>query len=230
MCADVEFRVVAVNRTWQASRVADREMLDFIDYHRRPIQLDAALRVTVRDYGTGYIDGNVHTYRGRFGVWYPERQSGFATSLSEVEDMTEQARMWITGYLAGSEPPIAECLGIDADEDETEEEAQRWAAFCVRFRGTGNCPPLNRRPRRRLDITAEERAEIVIDPWQPKAIAGERVWVPQGDTWVEAEPQPELSSGQLTDTACSRRGHHNIMGIVSGWNVCLDCDEVTVNH
>ena len=71
---------------------------------------------------------------------------------------------------------------------------------------------------------------IVIDPWQPKAIAGERVWVPQGDTWVEAEPQPELSSGQLTDTVCSRRGHHNIMGIVSGWNVCLDCDEVTVNH
>jgi hypothetical protein len=49
-------------------------------------------------------------------------------------------------------------------------------------------------------------------------------------TWVEAEPQPELVDGELVDPVCSRRGHHNLMDIVSGWIVCLDCDRVTVNH
>lgn len=206
-------------------------MLDFVDYYGKPLQIDAALRVTVREYGEGYLDGNVHTYRGRFGVWYPARQDGFATSLSDIETMTEQARIWIAGYLSGSEPSIAEYLGIDGDEDVTEQETERWTAFCRRFRATGECPPLERRPRRPLEITAEERKEVVIDPWRPKAVAGERVWVPQADTWVEADPQPELSTfGQLTGTVCSARGHHNLMDIASGWRVCLDCDQVTVDH
>jgi hypothetical protein len=68
----------------------------------------------------------------------------------------------------------------------------------------------------------DERAEIVIDPWRPKAIAGERVWVPDGSTWVKAHPKPEFINGELIGTTCARRQHHNMMDIASGWTVCLD--------
>jgi hypothetical protein len=210
--------------------MAGRVMMDFIDYYGRPFQIDAALRVRVRGRGEGYLDGNVHTFRGRFTVWYPDLGDGLATSLSEIESMTEEARIWITGYLAGSEPPMTEYLGIDDDDDATEEEFQRWTAFCRRFRETGYCPPLDRRPGGELKISDDERAEILVDPWRPKVIAGERVWVPSGSTWAQADPQPEIANGQLVDTLCARREHHDLMDLASGWTVCLDCDQVTVNN
>lgn len=204
-------------------------MVEFIDYYGRPFQVEAALRVTVRGRGVGYIDDNPHTYPGRFGVWYPDLRDGLATSLSEIESMTDQARLWIAGYLAGSEPALADYLGIDDENDATEDEFHRWADFRARFRETGYCPPLERRPRGRLEITSAERAQIAVDPWQPKAIAGERVWVPDGETWVEADPQPGIRNGQLADGTCARRQHHNMMGLASGWTVCLDCDQVSVS-
>jgi hypothetical protein len=46
-------------------------VIEVIDYRAKPFHVDVALRVVTR-FGTGDIDGNVHTHRGSFGVVYPE--------------------------------------------------------------------------------------------------------------------------------------------------------------
>ena len=204
-------------------------MIDMVDHWGKPFQVDAALRV-VTIYGTGYIDGNPHTHRGRFGVWYPDERDSFPTSLDEIVSMTDEAASWIAGFLAGNEPGVYEYLGIqylDPQPDPTQEEEDRWHEFTAEFRRTGYCPQLGLRPDAPLVLTADERAEMRIKgEMRPWALAGERVWVPVGDTWVEADPQPELVNEELVGTLCAERGYPELMQLEMGWSICIDCAEV----
>jgi hypothetical protein len=209
-------------------------LIDMIDHWGTPFQVDQSPRV-VTSHGAGYIDGNVHTHYGRFGVWYPEMRDGLATSLSEVKSMTDEAACWIAGFLAGNEPGPYEYLGLmyvdpALEIEPTDEEMQRWREFAERFRRTGQCPQLNERPVRPLTLTDAERAELrITGELRPWSYAGERVWIPAGDTWIEADPQPELVNGELFGTVCAERGHPDLMSLESNWSICLDCAEVSVH-
>jgi hypothetical protein len=208
------------------------QMIDVIDHWGKPFQVDAALRVVTKR-GVGYLDGNAHTHLGRFGVWYPDERDGFATSHDEIVSMSEEAACWLAGFLAGNEPGLEEYLGIqylDPQPDATREDVTRWHAFTERFRRTGYCPPLGLRPDVPLVLTEKERAEMRVQgELRPWAQAGERVWVPVGDTWVEADPQPDLVDGELAGTICAERGYPELMGLEMGWSICMDCAEVHPN-
>jgi hypothetical protein len=79
-------------------------------------------------------------------------------------------------------------------------------------------------------MTAEERSELrVPGELRPWALAGERVWIPSGDTWVEAEPQPELVNGELAGTVCGQRGYPELMGLETDWSMCVDCAQVVID-
>ncbi|WP_375504758.1 hypothetical protein [uncultured Jatrophihabitans sp.] len=197
-------------------------MVDAIDHWGAPFQVDAALRV-VTSRGVGYIDGNVHTHRGRFGVWYPEMRDGLATSLDEVESMTDEASIWITGFLEGDSPDLYDYLG--ADVDETPEELARWQAFCARFVQTGVWPALNARPTQPVPISDAGRIHMKLEGWIPWSYVGERVWVQRADAWVEADPQPDVDAwGFLHDSTCQHQGwHENLDDLPAEWEICVDC-------
>lgn len=77
--------------------------------------------------------GNGHTFTGRISAWCPHEEYGFSVSLAEIEEMSTEARYFITGYLAGSEPgPPIDGAGMSTDADWT-----AWRAATARFRRTG---------------------------------------------------------------------------------------------
>lgn len=205
-------------------------MVEFVDQNGHRFQLDASLEVVV-DGEVGYLEGNAHTFAGRMHIYVPRLGYDVTRSLSELESISDAARWWIRGFLAGCEPDVYDYLGIDArlgDVEPTDAEYERWRAFNARYRETGDWPALHKRPRLPLVITDEERAELRIQgtprPW---AKAGERVWVAEGATWVEAVPQPQLVDGEIPGSICAERGYPDLLALQSGWTICLDCAEVT---
>ena len=211
-------------------------LIDMIDFYGRPFQVDASLRV-VTGHGAGYLDGNVHTHRGRFGVWYPEEGDGFPTSLSDIESMTDEAACWIAGFLAGNEPGPEEYLGIEhidaaLEVEPTATELDRWRNFTAEFRRTGYCPMLKARPIEPVPITDARRRRIRVDPWVPWSYAGQRVWIQRDEPWVEADPQPPTDEwGFLPDSICAQRAFHedveddddDVDNLSAEWGVCQDC-------
>jgi len=206
--------------------------------------VDKALWVEL-DGERGYICENAHTHPGHFHVCFPYPGHWTTATVSELTVMSVEARYWLMGFLAGSEPDLYEYLGLVrtveikgsenwSSKDWEREEAQaevRWWNFCKQFRRDGWHPSLHLRPDRALVITDAERAEINLDPWRPWTYVGERVLVPAGPNsaeWVEADPQPEMAWGVLAGSVCAERRHHNLMYLESGWDVCRDCGEVEV--
>lgn len=171
----------------------------------------------------GLIVGNSHSHRGHFGVFFPDTHSAVAAQVGELDDMSEQSRYWLTGFLAGSEPSLYEYVGMKADEPTLAEEA-RWAQFNERFRKRGSAERFHRWPSRALVVADDERGKIRAAPW---TFVAERTLVPDGDRWVEAEPQLETHDGWLARSICAAREYHDTMELRSGWTVCLDCGEVT---
>ncbi|HEX3900393.1 MAG TPA: hypothetical protein VHW74_14595 [Mycobacteriales bacterium] len=210
--------------------MADHHKVEFVDQLGNRFMLDTSFEVVVNG-EVGYIEENAHTSPGRMHVYFPERGHDRTLSLSDFESMSEAARHWVAGFLAGSEPGIYEYLGTNRLEeapDPTPAEWSRWKEYTALFRKSGFAPWLNSRPVTPLEITDEELAELRVDgEFRPWSYAGERVWVPSGDTWVEADPQPELDEGELAGSICSVRGHPDLMQLASGWEICLDCAEVT---
>jgi hypothetical protein len=210
------------------------KMIELVDQLGNHFQVDSSLQVVV-DGHVGYIEENAHTFAGRMHIYFPHLGHDMTQSLSDIDPMTDEARGWITGFLAGSEPGIYEYLGtqwLDSDDqpDPTEDEWARWREFTATFRRTGYCPWLGRRPVTPLVITDDELSELRVDgeltPW---VLAGERVWVPAGQTWTEADPQPTLVRGQWPGTVCAERGHPELTTLDSGWSICIDCGELNVN-
>src|SRR5262249_53204810 len=123
---------------------------------------------------------------------------------------------------------VYEYLGREKSEDyaPTDEELVRWDNFNREYLRCGYHYHLNKRPDRALVITDEERAEIRLDPWRPWTYVGERVLVPGGAAWVEADPQPEMDGPWLAGSVCAERERDNLVWLESGWSVCCDCGEV----
>jgi hypothetical protein len=158
---------------------------------------DRALWVEL-DGDRGYICGNAHTHPGRFRVCFPDQDYSTKANVSELTAMSTEARYWLVGFLSGSEPRLYQYLGLVGpaeikgfqDYEVTDAELARWQNFCKESRRVGSHSYPHKRPDRALVITDEERAKINLDPWRPWTYVGERVLVPDGEEWVEADPQP----------------------------------------
>lgn len=85
--------------------------------------------------GRDFLVGNGHTFVGRMAAWCPDERVGYNVSLGEMGEMSDAARYWVAGYLAGSEPGYP----YDEDADAAAEAADlaAWEAALRRFRRTG---------------------------------------------------------------------------------------------
>lgn len=84
-----------------------------------------------RDY---LISQNGHTFPGRMSARCPVRKVSFNVSLSEMEDMSREARYFVQGFLAGAEPD----LPYDDEGDLDPDDLQAWRAATARFNRTGS--------------------------------------------------------------------------------------------
>jgi hypothetical protein len=104
-----------------------------------------------------FLRGNGHTSPGRMSAFCPHMPGGFSVTLSEIEDMSDESRLWIAGYLHGNEPRPELMFGdqiYEADDDDP--RWTQWRAAVQRFDATGEWPDTQRRlaaaklPRRRM--------------------------------------------------------------------------------
>ena len=77
--------------------------------------------------------GNGHTFTGRIAAWCPSRQVSYNISLTELGEMSEQARYWLRGFLAGAEPGLPR----NGDDEPLDEDLAAWREATARFRRTG---------------------------------------------------------------------------------------------
>jgi len=85
--------------------------------------------------GRDLLTGAGHTFPGRMSAWCPQKGIGYNVSLSEMGEMSEQARYFIAGFLAGNEPGPPD--NDDADADAEAADLAAWRAATGRFRRTG---------------------------------------------------------------------------------------------
>jgi len=176
----------------------------------------------------GFITGSAHTFPGRFHVYVPVAGHSVTCSLSDVSVASDAAHWWLRGFLSGCEPSYLEYLGRPGEDYlPTDDEYERWQVFVRRFRETGFCPTLNKRPDRPLAVTDEARALVRVDAWEPWTFVGERVLAQAHGDWVEADPQPEMDGPFLAGSLCAERGYSDLAGLDGDWSVCMDCGEVT---
>jgi hypothetical protein len=85
--------------------------------------------------GRDLLVGNGGTFRGRMSAWCPDKQVSYNVSLAEMGQMSQEARYWVAGFLAGNQPGPPPPPDPDADTDPGDLTA--WRAATGRFRRTG---------------------------------------------------------------------------------------------
>jgi hypothetical protein len=85
--------------------------------------------------GRDLLTGNGGTYPGRMSAWCPDTQVSYNVSLAEMGPMSEQARYYVAGFLAGNQPGTPPPPDCDSDIDPGDLTA--WLAAAGRFRRTG---------------------------------------------------------------------------------------------
>jgi hypothetical protein len=80
------------------------------------------------------LPSNGHTHLGRMGAWCPVKETSYMVSLSEMGDMPEQTRYFVTGFLAGSMPDLVE----DEDGYTEPHDEEAWRRATARFLRTGH--------------------------------------------------------------------------------------------
>jgi hypothetical protein len=85
--------------------------------------------------GRDLLTGNGGTYSGRMSAWCPDKQVSYNVSLAEMGQMSQQARYYVAGFLAGNQPGPPPPTDPDADMDPGDLAA--WKAAAARFRRTG---------------------------------------------------------------------------------------------
>lgn len=77
-----------------------------------------------------YILGNAHTHPGRMQCYCTNQDLYICTSLCEMEQLSEKAKIWINGFLCGNEPsyPL----------EDNEEILDLHKEKLIKFRKTGN--------------------------------------------------------------------------------------------
>jgi hypothetical protein len=85
--------------------------------------------------GRDQLVGSGDTYPGRMAAWCPDKQVSYNVSLAEMGQMSQQARYYVAGFLAGNQPgpppPPDPDSGIEAGD------LTAWTAATSRFRRTG---------------------------------------------------------------------------------------------
>ena len=86
--------------------------------------------------GRDLLTGNGGTFPGRMSAWCPDKQVSYNVSLAEMGEMSEQARYYVAGFLAGNQPgpPPAP----DPDSDIAPADLAAWQSATARFRRTGS--------------------------------------------------------------------------------------------
>lgn len=54
--------------------------------------------------GRDLLAGNGNTFPGRMSAWCPDQQVSYNVSLAEMGQMSQQARYYVAGFLAGNQP------------------------------------------------------------------------------------------------------------------------------
>jgi hypothetical protein len=85
--------------------------------------------------GRDLLAGNGGTFHGRMSAWCPDKQVSYNVSLAEMGQMSQEARYWVTGFLAGNQPGPPPPPDFDADTDPGDLIA--WRAATGRFHRTG---------------------------------------------------------------------------------------------
>ncbi|MFC4150098.1 hypothetical protein ACFO0M_27915 [Micromonospora mangrovi] len=84
--------------------------------------------------GRDVLVGNGHTFTGRIAAWCPHEGVSYNVSRADLVVMSEEARYFVAGFLAGSEPGCP--MDVDGETDEADVDA--WRAALARFRRTGS--------------------------------------------------------------------------------------------
>lgn len=100
-----------------------------------PPQVDERLWFEASCGGRDFLVGNGHTFVGRMAAWCPDKRVGYNVSLGEMREMSDAARYWVAGYLAGAEPGHPHA---DDEGDVDEADMAAWEAALRRFRRTGD--------------------------------------------------------------------------------------------
>jgi hypothetical protein len=175
-----------------------------------------------------YIVGNAHTHPGWMHVYAPSIDRGYIVSLSEIAEMSNLARVWIAGFLAGNEPSLNDYLGCDdaGDLADDDPDVLRWIEACRRFRSTGDLPPLYI-----VDPTGLCRRTpgCRLCPFGIRQASKCGPGTANGEEWSLADPQPDLVwNSFLAGTFCDQRGWHaDAEPIPPAHAVCADCGFVT---
>jgi hypothetical protein len=96
---------------------------------------DPLLWFEARCGGRDLLTGNGNTFPGRMSAWCPDKQVSYNVSLTEMGQMSHQARYYVAGFLAGNQPGPPPSPGPDTDIDPGDLTA--WKAAAGRFRRTG---------------------------------------------------------------------------------------------
>jgi len=108
-----------------------------------PDDIDPTLWIRCsRSGGEDYlVEGNPHTFPGRMSAFCPHlAHLYYNVSIVEVEESSPEARLWMRGFVAGSEPdsPL-DSEGYELDEADPKFEA--WEAARPGYLETGYWPP-----------------------------------------------------------------------------------------
>lgn len=85
--------------------------------------------------GRDLLTGNGGTFPGRMAAWCPDRKVAYNVSMAEMGQMSQQARYYLAGFLAGNQPGPPP--PSDPDEDTDPADLTAWIAATARFRRTG---------------------------------------------------------------------------------------------
>lgn len=92
----------------------------------------------VRDHHaqTGYLGANGFTFVGRFLTWWPHHGMALSTSLHELSECSNEAALWLRGYLQGSAP---EAWFDDPDFDYADDDprTELWEHAVAIYQQTG---------------------------------------------------------------------------------------------
>ena len=182
------------------------------------------LWVDLEGFGRCLILGNSHTHPGHFEVRWCETGQSISASLSWVNEASEEAILWLEGFLAGNAPSLERYLGLIRlveDRHTTQEETHRWHRALTRFRATGDIPPMNRRPVKPVDTR-----ELSTQPDHIWSTSAGLVYVWNGSSWIEDGDVesfhdrylvPECEAGHDIEDCwdyliCARCGHATSLG------------------
>jgi hypothetical protein len=84
--------------------------------------------------GRDLLTGNGGTFPGRMSAWCPARQVSYNVSRTEMGQMSDQARYYVAGFLAGNQPGPPPS---DPDADIDPGDLTAWQAATGRFHRTG---------------------------------------------------------------------------------------------